>query len=126
WGLAFDFVDMTRPDAVAAAIRPSTRLVWLETPSNPLLAITDIAAPSALARAHGARTVVDSTWATPVVTRPLDLGADLVMHSTTKYLGGHSDVLGGAIVSREADPFFERVRAIQQTLGAVPSPFESW
>jgi cystathionine gamma-synthase len=126
WGLTFDFVDMTRPDAVAAAFRAETRLLWLETPSNPLLAITDIAALATLAGARGIRTVVDSTWATPLITRPLALGADLVMHSTTKYLGGHSDILGGAIVAREADPFFERIRAIQLAVGAVPSPFESW
>ena len=129
WGLTFDFVDMTRPEAVAAAWRPATRLLWLETPSNPLLAITDIAALAAIARERGdgrVRTVVDSTWATPMITRPLALGADLVMHSTTKYLGGHSDVIGGAIVAREADGFFERVRTIQHSLGAVPSPFESW
>lgn len=129
WGLAFDLVDMTRPEAVAAALRPETRLLWLETPSNPLLAITDIAALAALARERGQgriRTVVDSTWATPLVTRPLALGADLVMHATTKYLGGHSDVIGGAIIARDADPFFERIRTIQLSLGAVPSPFESW
>jgi cystathionine gamma-synthase len=126
WGLACDFVDMTSPDLVAAAMRPETRLLWMETPSNPLLAITDIAALAALGRERGARTVVDSTWATPVITRPLALGVDLVMHSTTKYLGGHSDVLGGAIVAREADAFFERVRSVQVTVGAVPSPFESW
>ena len=126
WGLEATFVDMAKPGDVERALRPETRILWLETPSNPLLRIADIAALAALARARGIRTVVDSTWATPVITRPLDLGADIVMHSTTKYLGGHSDVLGGALVAREQDAFFERVRAIQVTAGAVPSPFECW
>jgi cystathionine gamma-synthase len=126
WGLQASVVDMTNLDAVRAALRPNTRLVWLETPSNPLLKISDIAALAAIAHEAGARCAVDNTWATPVLQQPLALGADLVMHSTTKYLGGHSDVLGGAIVAREADPFFERVRFIQGNGGAVPSPFDCW
>ena len=126
WGLESTFVDMTDAANVERAMRPTTRLVWIETPSNPLLRIADIARIAAIARAGGARTAVDSTWATPVITRPLALGADLVMHSTTKYLGGHSDVLGGAIVAREEDDFFARVRQVQKAAGAVPSPFESW
>lgn len=126
WGLEASFVDMTDLAAVEAAFRPGTRIVWMETPSNPLLAITDIAAVAAMARARGARSVVDNTWATPMLTRPLALGADLVMHSTTKYLGGHSDVLGGALVARENDAFFERLRTIQVAGGAVPSPFDCW
>ena len=92
---------------------PRTRLVWVETPSNPRLHVTDIAAAAAIARRAGARLAVDNTWATPVLQRPLELGADLVMHSTTKYLGGHSDVLGGVVIAREADDFFARVRGIQ-------------
>jgi cystathionine gamma-synthase len=126
WGLKCDFVDMTQPDAVRAAFRPETKVLWLETPSNPTLAITDIAALAALARERGVRTVVDNTWATPVLTRPLALGADLVMHSTTKYLGGHSDTLGGALVARADDDWWKRIRMLQVTAGAVPSPFECW
>ncbi len=126
WGLAVTFADLSDLDAVRAGLRPETRLVWVETPSNPLLKITDIAAVAALAHEAGARCVVDNTWATPVLQRPLALGADAAMHSTTKYLGGHSDVLGGAVVFRTEDDFAERVRALQQTGGAVPSPFDCW
>jgi cystathionine gamma-synthase len=126
WGLAATFVDMTDPDAVRRALRPTTRLVWVETPSNPLLKITDIAAIAAIAHAVGARCLCDNTWASPVLQRPLALGADLVLHATTKYLGGHSDVLGGAVIAREADAFFQRIRLVQTSGGAVPSPFECW
>ena len=126
WGLRFTFLDTRDVDAVERAMEKGTRLVWLESPSNPLLAITDIARVAALAKKRGARTIVDNTWATPMLQRPLDLGCDLVMHSTTKYLGGHSDILGGAIVGREEDELFARVRAIQVNGGAVPSPFECW
>lgn len=126
WGLKSTFVDMTDPSAIAGAVRPETRLIWMETPSNPRLHVTDIAAVVAIARGAGAKTVVDNTWATPMLQRPLDLGADLVMHSTTKYLSGHSDVLGGVIIAREADDFFARIRAIQSGAGAVPAPFDCW
>ncbi|MGD9893100.1 MAG: PLP-dependent aspartate aminotransferase family protein [Dehalococcoidia bacterium] len=126
WGLETTFVDMTDPAAVEGAVRPATRLLWVETPSNPLLKVTDIARVAAIARAAGAICAVDNTWASPVLQRPLDLGADLVMHSTTKYLGGHADVLGGAVVAREAGGFFERVRMIQTSAGTVPSPFDCW
>lgn len=126
WGLAVTFVDMTDPDAVRRALRPTTRLVWVETPSNPLLKITDIAAVAEIAHVAGARCLCDNTWASPVLQRPLVLGADLVLHATTKYLGGHGDVLGGAVIAREVDAFFERVRLVQTTAGAVPSPFECW
>ena len=126
WGLQASVVDMTNLDAVRAALRPNTRLVWVETPSNPLLKISDIAALAAIAHEAGARCAVDNTWATPVLQQPLLLGADLALHATTKYLGGHSDVLGGAIVARESDAFFERVRFIQGNGGAVPSPFDCW
>ncbi len=126
WGLQSTFVDMTDPGAVKRALTPATRLIWIETPSNPRLHVTDIVAMVALAKAQGARTVVDNTWATPVLQRPLDLGVDLIMHSTTKYLSGHSDVLGGALVARQRDGFFDRVCAIQTIGGAVPSPFDCW
>jgi cystathionine gamma-synthase len=126
WGLETSFVDMSDPAQVERAVRPTTRLVWVETPSNPLLKVTDIARVAAIARAAGARCVCDNTWASPMGQRPLDLGADLVMHATTKYLGGHSDVLGGVVITRENDDFFQRVRLIQTAGGAVPSPFECW
>jgi cystathionine gamma-synthase len=126
WGLETTFVDMREPNNVRDALRPNTKLVWMETPSNPLLKIANIAAIAEIARNAGAMSVVDNTWATPVLQRPLDLGADLVLHATTKYLGGHSDVLGGAVVTREASPLFERIRFLQANGGAVPSPFDCW
>jgi cystathionine gamma-synthase len=126
WGLQATAVDMTDLSAVRAALRPATRLVWVETPSNPLLKVTDIAAVAALAHEAGAVCVVDNTWCSPVVQRPLELGADLVMHATTKYLGGHSDLTGGALVTRQDDELWERIRTVQTTGGAVPSPFDCW
>src|SRR5262249_20449057 len=126
WGLAVTFVDMTDLADVRAALRPETRLIWAETPSNPLLKVTDIAGVATLAHEAGARCIVDNTWATPILQRPLTLGADLVMHSTTKYLGGHSDVVGGAVVTQVEDDFFARMRRVQPTGGAVPSPFDCW
>jgi cystathionine gamma-synthase len=125
WCLDVSFVDMTKLDAVREAVRPKTKLIWVETPSNPLLKITDIAAVAEIAHETGALCACDNTWA-PIVQRPLDLGADLVMHSTTKYLGGHSDVTGGAIVTKTKTDFSERIREIQTTCGAVPSPFDCW
>jgi cystathionine gamma-synthase len=127
WGLDASFVDMTDLDAVERAIRPgATRVIWVETPSNPLVRVADIRPIADLAHAAGAICVCDNTWATPVITRPLELGADIVMHAATKYLGGHSDVLGGALVARADDDFFKRVRSIQTAGGIVPSPFECW
>ncbi len=126
WGLRLTLVDMADLDAVRAAIEPGTRLLWIETPSNPLVRVVDLAALTAIGRDAGAHVVVDNTWATPVLQRPLELGAHLALHSTTKYLGGHSDVLGGALVTRDADAFWERVRAVQATGGAVASPFDCW
>ncbi len=126
WGLRASFVDMSDLAAVAAALEPTTKLVWIETPSNPRLGITDIAAVSALAQAVGALVACDNTFATPLGQRPLALGADLVMHATTKYLGGHSDVLGGALIARAPTPLWEKIRALQIMGGAVPSPFECW
>jgi cystathionine gamma-synthase len=126
WGLETTYVDMRDPANVRAALRPNTRMVWMETPSNPLLKVADIAVIAEIAHAAGAVCAVDNTWATPVLQRPLELGADLVMHATTKYLGGHSDVLGGAVVAREQSALFERVRFLQGNGGAVPSPFDCW
>jgi cystathionine gamma-synthase len=125
WGLAVDFVDMTDTAAIKAALTPRTKIVWIETPSNPLWRVTDVAAVAALAHGAGAICVCDNTSA-PIIQRPLALGADLVVYATTKYLGGHGDVLGGAVVARTRDALFERVRAIQGSGGAVPSPFDCW
>ncbi|MEO7711775.1 MAG: aminotransferase class I/II-fold pyridoxal phosphate-dependent enzyme [Gemmatimonadaceae bacterium] len=126
WGLEADVVDMTDLEVVRRALRPTTKIVWVETPSNPLVRVVDIAQLAELAHSVGARCVVDNTWATPVLQRPLHEGADLVMHSTTKYLGGHSDLLGGALVSRANDDFAERLLLMQKLGGAVPSPFDCW
>jgi cystathionine gamma-synthase len=126
WGLVVDFVDMTAPGAVQGALTPRTKVVWIETPSNPLWRVTDIGAVAALAHGVGAHCVCDNTAATPVVQRPFAHGADLVVYATTKYLGGHGDVMGGAVVARARDAFFERIRAIQGAGGAVPSPFDCW
>jgi cystathionine gamma-synthase len=125
WGLEVSFVDMTQLDLLKEAVCPKTKLIWVETPSNPLLKITDIAAVAGIAHGAGAICACDNTWA-PIVQRPMEFGADLVMHSTTKYLGGHSDVTGGAVIAKAKTDFFERVREIQTTCGAVPSPFDSW
>ena len=127
WGLDVEFVDTSDLRAVAAAIRPgATRLVWLETPANPTWEITDVSAVCSPAHAAGARVVVDNTVPTPVLTRPLALGADLVVHSATKYLNGHSDVLAGAVLSARDDPFWQRIRSWRRTAGPVPGPFEAW
>ncbi|MEO7511060.1 MAG: aminotransferase class I/II-fold pyridoxal phosphate-dependent enzyme [Gemmatimonadaceae bacterium] len=126
WGLEYSVVDSTDLDAVRKAVRPRTALIWAETPSNPTLAITDLSGIVEIARAAGARTVVDNTWATAVGQRALALGADLVMYSTTKYYGGHSDTLSGALVTREADDFWSRVRLMQGSVGAVAAPFDCW
>jgi cystathionine gamma-lyase len=121
FGVRFSFVDTSSLQAIEAAIEPATRLLWLETPSNPLLTITDIKASAALGRARGARVLVDNTFATPVTQRPLELGADLVLHSTTKYLNGHGDVIGGAILT--SDPEIDReIRFLQNAIGGVPGP----
>lgn len=127
WRLRFTAVDMTNIGNVERALTDRTKLVWIETPSNPLVRVVDIAAVARLAAQANAWSVVDNTWATPVLQRPLELGADVVMHSVTKYLGGHSDVLSGALVARsETHPLFTKARAVQQAGGAVPSPFECW
>jgi len=127
WGLRVDFVDLADAAALQAAIRPGeTRLVWVETPANPLWTIADIAAAAEIAHRAGARLAVDSTAASPVLTRPLSLGADLVVHSATKYLNGHSDVVAGAVVAARRDDFWDRIRAILARNGAVLGPFEAW
>jgi cystathionine gamma-synthase len=126
WGLQASFVDMTDLAAVERALRPGTRLLWVETPSNPLWKVSDLARLGALARAAGAHYVVDNTTATPILQSPFKHGADLAVHATTKYLGGHADVLGGIIVARERGALFERLRMLQTTAGAVPSPFDCW
>jgi cystathionine gamma-synthase len=126
WGIEVSTIDMTDLDVVRDTVRPTTKLVWVETPSNPLLRVVDIAAIAKIAHEVGAACAVDNTWGTPVLQRPLDLGADISMHSTTKYIAGHSDVLGGALVFRADDDLCKRVLMIQGTGGAVPSPFECW
>ena len=126
WRVDATFIDMTSADAVAAALRPETKLVWIETPSNPLLRCVDIEATAALAHRVGARAVCDNTFASPALQSPLALGCDLAVHATTKYLGGRSDVMGGAVVARVDDAAFADVRTAQLYGGAVPSPFDCW
>src|ERR1043166_6722981 len=125
WGLEADFVDMSDLAAVKNALRPTTKLAWIETPSNPLLKIVDLAEVAKIMHGTGAVCVGDNTWA-PIIQRPFDLGIDLIMHSTTKYFGGHCDVLGGIVVTKNDDDLFKRIRAIQYEGGAVPSPFDCW
>jgi len=122
--LEFDFVDQTNLDLIKSSIKSNTRLIWMETPSNPLLKVTDIQGISNIAKAHQLTLVCDSTFASPILQNPILLGADLVMHSSTKYLGGHSDILGGILVTAKKDALWEKVKNIQQTGGAVPSPFD--
>jgi cystathionine gamma-synthase len=127
WGLDVEYADTSDLGALAAAIRPGrTRLLWVETPANPMWEITDLAAVCDLAHAAGSRVAVDNTVATPVLTRPFEHGADLIVHSATKYLNGHSDVLAGAVLTARRDPFWERIRSWRRNTGAVPGPFEAW
>jgi cystathionine gamma-lyase len=125
-GHQVSFVDLTRPEALEAAIRPNTRLVWVETPSNPLLQLVDLAAVAAIARSKGLISVCDNTFATPFVQRPLEHGFDIVVHSTTKYLNGHSDCVGGAAIVRADSPLAERLAYLQNAVGAVSGPFDSF
>ncbi|MBI3872647.1 MAG: cystathionine gamma-synthase [candidate division Zixibacteria bacterium] len=125
WGLDFTFVDTTDLNLIRQAIKPTTKMLWLETPSNPLLKVTDLREAAAIAREHGLFMAVDNTFATPYFQRPLELGAHLVVHSTTKFLGGHSDVVGGAAITSDAK-IFERMSFAQNAIGAVPGPFDSW
>jgi cystathionine gamma-synthase len=126
WGLKHTLVNMQDPGAVERALTPATRLIWVETPSNPLLHVIDIRAVAAIAKKAGALVACDNTWATPLLQLPLQLGVDVVMHSVTKYLSGHADVLSGALIFKEAGPLVEKVRGIQRDGGSVPSPFECW
>ena len=127
WGLKVDFVDAERTDAVAAAVRPgATRLVWLETPANPTWGVADIAAVAEIAHKAGALLGVDSTVATPVLTRPIELGADIVMHSATKYLNGHSDIIAGALIGARDDTYWGKVRALRAQLGTILGQTEAW
>jgi len=125
-GLRLTHVDMTDLAAVEAALQENTQLVWIETPSNPMLKLTDVAAVAELAKSVGAKVACDNTWTPPRLQPVFELGADLVLHATTKYLAGHSDVLGGAVVTNKVDEFWEQVVFIQKYEGAVPSPFDCW
>ena len=125
YGVGCTFIDMTDIAAIRAAMNPTVKLVWIETPSNPMLNLSDIGAISALAHDHGALVCCDNTFATPVLQRPFELGADIVMHSSTKYFGGHSDAMGGAVVVNDAS-LEKRLRMYQSTAGGVPAPFDCW
>jgi cystathionine gamma-synthase len=125
-GIKHTFVHMTNVDKVREALTNETRLLWIETPSNPMLNLSDIETLAELGHGRGALVCVDNTFATPIWQRPVDLGADLVMHSSTKYFGGHSDVMGGAVVTRDRGGLSERLRDYQATAGAVPSAFDCW
>lgn len=124
-GIEFTFADLSRTETLTEHLRPSTKLVWIESPTNPLLKVIDIAAVSALARAHGARTVVDNTFLSPALQNPLALGADVVVHSLTKYINGHSDVVMGALILDD-DALAERLRYLQNAMGAVPGPMDAF
>jgi len=125
WNLTYDLVDMSNLEAINKAIKPTTSLIWVESPSNPQLKISDIHAISKIAHKNNALCVVDNTWLTPVFQNPLNLGADMVVHSTTKYFGGHSDVLGGCIVLNNKE-LASKIENIQSLYGAVPAPFDCW
>ena len=126
WGLEVTFADLTDVTQVEKVIQKNTQLIWVETPSNPLLKITDIRKIAEIAHQNHAICVCDNTWATPIGQKPLNLGADLVVHATTKYLGGHSDVLGGVAIAKHETDFFNKIKRIQKTGGAVASPFDCW
>lgn len=126
WDISWSEVNMSDLDALRAAIRPETRVVWTDTPSNPLMVVTDVSGVAEIAHAAGAQLLVDSTFPTPALLQPLSLGADVVLHSTTKYLGGHTDVMGGALIFARADATSSRVTEIRAQLGAIASPFGSW
>src|SRR5260370_12796537 len=125
WLIQSSVVDMESPESVERALEPNTKLVWVETPSNPRMNITDIAAIAKIAHAAGALVLVDNTFATPVLQRPFELGADIVLHSTTKYCGGHSDVQGGCLVLKKREPLYDKLLHARTVLGAVDSPVNS-
>ncbi|MDY0009358.1 MAG: cystathionine gamma-synthase [Bdellovibrionales bacterium] len=125
-GLTVSYVDMTDAEALRAAIRPNTKMVWIETPTNPMLKLTDIAAVAAIAREHGLLSVVDNTFATPWGQRPLTMGADLVVHSATKYIGGHSDIIGGVAIVGDNPDMADRLKFIQNATGGILGPFDSF
>ncbi len=126
WGLEIDFVDMTNLEVIEAATKKNTRMIWIETPSNPQMFITDVEAMVKWAVDRNVVVAVDNTWPTPFNMNPIDFGVDLVIHSTTKYLGGHSDLIGGAVIAKESGPLMDRVRSVQAVQGGVPSPFDAW
>lgn len=126
WNIAYSFVDMTDVQAVESAVKKNTAVIWAETPSNPLMKVSDIAALANVAHRNGAKLIVDSTFASPALSRPLEFGADAVLHSTTKYAGGHSDVQSGAIVFADGDASYQDVLHVRKALGSVASPFSSW
>lgn len=126
WGLEIDFVDMTNLEVVEAAAKQNTRMIWIETPSNPQMFITDVEAMVKWSADRNVVVAVDNTWPTPFNMNPIDFGVDLVIHSTTKYLGGHSDLIGGAVIAKESGPLMDRVRSVQVVQGGVPSPFDAW
>ena len=125
YGIGLTYVDSSEPETVRQAIRPETKLLWIETPTNPLLKVTDLAAMSAIAKEHGLYFGVDSTFATPAFLRPLEFGADIVMHSTTKYLSGHNQIIGGVVITNRKE-IYDELKFIQKTIGAVSSPFDCW
>ena len=125
-GLKFSFVDLTDPAALTAALTPETKMVWIETPTNPTLKLTDLAAVAAIAKPHGVITVADNTFASPYIQRPLELGVDIVVHSTTKYLNGHSDMVGGVAVVGDNADLIDRLKFLQNAVGGISGPFDSF
>jgi cystathionine gamma-lyase len=125
FNLTFTYVDSSNPDNVKSAIKPNTKLIWVETPTNPLLKVTDVEAIAAIGKAHNIPVAVDPTFATPALLRPLELGVDLVVHSTTKYLSGHNQIIGGVVITNNPD-YYEQLKFFQKSVGAVSSPFDCW
>ncbi len=125
YDLSFTYVDTSDPAKVEAAVRPETKMLWVETPTNPLLKVTDLEAMGTIAKRRGMYYAVDSTFATPVLLNPLEFGADMVVHSTTKYISGHNQLIGGIVITNRED-IFEEMKFMQKTIGAVPSPFDCW